>query len=91
MQPLQGITSPNAKITAISKKKNTLAVGSSKGKVWIFQLENNQLKSILNEEFIKSHNSKISALTFNPDGTKLVSASHDRTAKIWNINHLYEM
>lgn len=35
---------------------------------------------------LKGHNSSVYSVTFSPDSKLLASASHDGTAKIWNIN-----
>ncbi|WP_187329468.1 WD40 repeat domain-containing protein [Halomicronema hongdechloris] len=37
-----------------------------------------------NEEFSLKHNDSINFATFNPDGTNVISASDDGTARLWN-------
>ncbi len=32
----------------------------------------------------KAHRSGISSMAFSPDGTKIVSGSHDKTIKVWD-------
>ena len=36
-------------------------------------------------EKTNAHSDCINSVTFSPDGTKIVSGSHDRTIKVWDF------
>ena len=38
---------------------------------------------VLLSEKTNAHSDCINSVTFSPDGTKIVSGSHDRTIKVW--------
>ena len=37
---------------------------------------------------VNAHSDCINSVTFSPDGTKIVSGSHDRTIKVWDSGAL---
>jgi len=72
---------------ALSPDKRYLAVGgffgnSSKswGNIRIYNYQTGKLQRVL-----KSHTDVIHDLSFSPDGAYLISASGDKTAKIWSV------
>ena len=77
---------------ALSPDDRFLAVGG-----WMGPLENYKLVDlgairlvnfrtgeVIN--LLKGHRSVISGLAFSPDGTRLISGSADKTARIWDVN-----
>jgi len=57
--------------------------GSSDGKMFIYDGITSELKGELGAP--KAHAGSVYSISFNKDGSKLLSASGDKTAKIWNI------
>ena len=43
---------------------------------------------VLLSEKTNAHSDCINSVTFSPDGTKIVSGSHDRTIKVWDSGAL---
>lgn len=66
---------------AISSDFKTLALGREKGDVVLYDLEKHELIRI-----ISGHQSAITDVDFNFDNTKLLSASRDRSVRVWDIN-----
>jgi len=48
-------------------------------------LQNNKLRTL------RAHADTITCLTFSPDSTRLVSASADRTVKVWDVSRNHEV
>ncbi len=62
-----------------------IAVGCNDGRIGLWDA------SYINKpiiEPIKAHDSPISCLVYNPDGTKIVSGSFDHTIKLWHSHSL---
>ena len=66
---------------AISSDFKLLAIGREKGDVVLYDLENHKLIRI-----ISGHQSAITDVDFNFDNTKLLSASRDRSVRVWELN-----
>lgn len=77
----------------VSRDEKTIAcanIGNEDNFIRIWQIDD--LNSSLNKNnhnqipniILKGHDDNIWSIAFNPDGTKIVSGSSDRTVKIWN-------
>ncbi|WP_421878613.1 WD40 repeat domain-containing protein [Marinoscillum sp.] len=66
---------------AISSDYKTLALGREKGDVVLYDLEKHEMIRI-----ISGHQSAITDVDFNFDGTKLLSASRDGSVRVWDVN-----
>lgn len=64
---------------AFSPDSRTLAAGSADGAIWLWGLYDSSLRAL------RGHTGLVSALDFSDDGTQLISASWDRTARIWEV------
>ena len=69
---------------ALSPDARTLATAGNSGKIGesrivLIDLATNRIARVLT-----GHASSVTAMAFSPDGTRLASASLDRTARIWN-------
>lgn len=75
-------------LTTIDKSKDDqwIATGDKAGMVRIWDAQTGKEKLSL-----AGHTDAISAVKFSPDGTRLVSASLDKTARIWNTSNGEEM
>lgn len=63
---------------AFSPANDVVATGSSNGMIRIWDAITGRLLRTL-----KGHTHKVQSVSFSPDGTKIVSASLDQTARIW--------
>ena len=67
---------------AISSDQNVMALGREKGDVILWDIEQDELLRI-----ISGHQSAITDLDFSPDDQFLLTASRDRTARVWDIRN----
>ena len=58
-----------------------LAMADTRGRIKIWELENDRLLS-----FQEGHGEKVLALAFSPDGGRLVSGSRDHSVRLWNCS-----
>lgn len=65
---------------ACSENGDLIACGDRDGKIRLWTLDSGELKIE-----IEAHDTSIQGLSFSKDGTKLVSASHDSSVRIFNI------
>ncbi len=67
---------------ALSPDNRLLAVGGfpSKWGIRLFNFQTGDVKALL-----KGHSNVIHGLAFSPDGSRLISVSSDKTARIWNV------
>lgn len=77
---------PLARVVSLawSPDAQHLALGNDRGRVVVYDWSTRKARFAIAE-----HRSRISKLAFNPDGSQLVSASTEGTAKLWNLaqNH----
>jgi WD40 repeat protein len=67
------------KALALTPDESQVAVGGNNGKMQVWK--------ITGQEVLKmAHDSSISSVTFSPDGKWLLSASWDKTARVWNTS-----
>ena len=64
----------------LSYHNNTVAVGSKPGDIIILNTVTGSQTAVLS-----GHTDQVHCLTFSSDGTLLVSGSHDKTVKLWDI------
>jgi len=87
-------TPTSASIGIDSLGRYLLAVGFENGEVKLSYLNN--IQKCLNEEkgcitqLSLEHNVTISKILFNRDASQMVTASHDHTAKLWNLKSIME-
>jgi len=67
---------------AVEGNKGQLAVGTTSGRVLLFNLANTKRPKALT-----GHRSRISSVAFQPQTGKLVSASLDNSVRIWALNN----
>ena len=67
-------------IVAFSADGKSLAAGGIDNKVEIWDLESKRVR------FLTGHSEEITSLVFIESGNKLISASRDKTVRVWNVN-----
>ena len=68
---------------ALDSSGKRLAIGHEGGQVELWDFINkNEIKTL------RGHSARVNNLVFSKDGTKLTSASFDKTVRIWNIKDL---
>jgi WD domain, G-beta repeat len=65
-------------------KEGTLATASADRKIKLWNAEGKE------EATLEGHKDWVSDLAFSPDGLTLASASHDRTARLWDVKEKKE-
>jgi WD40 repeat protein len=68
---------------AFSRDGRLLASGTSENTVYLWDVPNGSLSSIL-----KGHNGPVNDVAFSPDGRTLASVAGDGSARLWNMNTL---
>ncbi|HUE73348.1 MAG TPA: c-type cytochrome domain-containing protein [Pirellulaceae bacterium] len=69
-----------ARSIAVSNDGKFAAIGEETGKVKVYDLSNGQVAKTL-----QGHTGPVTGVAFTADGTKLVSASQDKTFRIFNL------
>jgi WD40 repeat protein len=67
-------------VVAVSPDKKWLAAAGADNKIRLFDLSTNKPGPV-----IEGHSGPISGLRFSADSAKLISASHDKSIRIWNV------
>jgi WD40 repeat protein len=71
--------------TAITSDGNFLAIGISTGSLEIWFIENIDNRTRLHN-MTKAHSKRITSTIFTPDNQKLLTASSEKTVKVWDVN-----
>ena len=72
---------------AINDRQKIIAcanIGNENNVIRIWQLDSSNKSNQIPDQILKGHHDNIWSIALNPDGTKIVSGSSDRTVKIWN-------
>lgn len=69
-----------AQSIAVSPDGKLAAIGEESGKIKVFDLATGQVVKKL-----EGHAATVRGLAFSADNSKLVSASHDKTFRVWNL------
>ena len=59
-------------------------IGNENNVIRIWQIDSLNQSNQIPDKILKGHHDNIWSIALNPDGTKIVSGSSDRTIKIWN-------
>ncbi|MDW8438165.1 MAG: DnaJ domain-containing protein [Chloroherpetonaceae bacterium] len=78
MNPIH-LISLDAAPLSLARKNETLAIGDKSGTLTLANLTDGSKK------VIKAHSSAISAVQFSPTGGELLTASWDKTLRVWNV------
>jgi WD40 repeat protein len=81
LQELMVLGRGNILDIAWSPDGNTLALGSSIGIIWLYDLDALDAQPRL----LEGHTTVILSLAFSPDGRTLASAGMDNTARLWDV------
>lgn len=68
---------------AYSRDGRTLAAGGFSGAIYLWEVSTGRVRAVFT-----GHRGRVSSLDFSPDGTRLISGSHDTTALIWDLTGL---
>jgi WD40 repeat protein len=72
--------SPDGKLLVVADDENSNYDKESESRICVWELATGKLLHIFN-----GHTAGISALAFMPDGKTLISASYDRTVRLWSL------
>ena len=70
---------------AFCPHQRTIAGGGSRGTLTIWDAETGQIRHTIKRGSIEGHSSSIVSTNFNHDGSYVVTASADGTAKLWRV------
>jgi WD40 repeat protein len=64
--------------------KSRLISGGHDGHVKIWDLQGYREELVLGADIVRAHDESVLGVSFSPDGHKILSASRDRTARLWD-------
>ncbi len=64
--------------------KSRLVSGGHDGHVKVWDLQGYREELVLGADIVRAHEDSILGVSFSPDGQSILSASRDRTARLWN-------
>lgn len=81
-RPMSGLVLPNVRVSAVafSSDSSTLAVGSDKGRIELWNVSSRKPGRTL-----RGHDKAITSLAFAPDSSTLASSSADGTVRLWRL------
>lgn len=80
------VSSKSARSISINPDAQEFAVGYSDDIIRIFDLDNYQLKKV-----IEAHKNSVFTVRYSPDYKLLLSGSRDAHLKVWNVENNYEL
>jgi len=67
--------------------KSQLISGGHDGRVKIWDIQGYREELVLGADIVRAHKDSVLGASFSPDGHSILSASRDRTARLWNRNN----
>lgn len=85
--PLQDGDDLDIRVAAFSPDGKQLAAGSREGKVYLLELQTGESESLIPKDrnMQAAHSARISSVHFHAQNQRLLTASLDGTARIWNL------
>jgi WD40 repeat protein len=80
------VSDKSCRVIALSPDHRTMAIGTSDWTISIYDIATGNLAHRLD-----AHKNSVFALTFSPDGNRLLSSGRDATLKVWDVNEGFSL